>query len=112
MKPLISFLWVLLLAAGVNAQSSSNTKATATEDEASAGSIAVLVGAGDIASCDDLKGAEATANLLDRIPGTVFAVGDLAYPDGSDEQFAKCYGRTKMQVAISNDSHARKRTLV
>jgi hypothetical protein len=52
---------------------------------------AVLVGAGDIASCDDLHGAEATAKLLENIPGTVLAVGDLAYPDGSDEQFAKCY---------------------
>ena len=54
----------------------------------------VLVGAGDIASCDDLAGAEATAALIEKIPGTVFAVGDLAYPDGSDEQFAECYGRT------------------
>jgi len=54
----------------------------------------VLVGAGDIASCDDLTGAQATAKLIDKIPGTVFAVGDLAYPDGSDEQFAKCYGPT------------------
>src|SRR5438876_8730352 len=51
----------------------------------------VLVGAGDIASCDDLAGAQATAKLIDKIPGTVFAVGDLAYPDGRDEQFAKCY---------------------
>lgn len=54
----------------------------------------VFVGAGDIASCDDLSGAEATAKLIDKIPGTVFAVGDLAYPEGSDEQFAKCYGPT------------------
>jgi len=54
----------------------------------------VLVGAGDIASCDDLAGAEATAKLIDKIPGTVFAAGDLAYPDGSEEQFAKCYGPT------------------
>jgi hypothetical protein len=61
---------------------------------------AVLVGAGDIASCDDLKGAEATAKLLDGIPGTVFAVGDLAYPDGSDEQFAKCYGPTWERSAV------------
>jgi hypothetical protein len=52
------------------------------------------VGAGDIASCDDLSGAYATAKLIEKIPGTVFAVGDLAYPDGSDEQFAKCYGPT------------------
>lgn len=54
----------------------------------------MLVGAGDIASCDDLRGAEATAKLIEKIPGTVFAAGDLAYPDGSDEQFAKCYGPT------------------
>lgn len=54
----------------------------------------VLVGAGDIASCDDLAGAFATAKLIENIPGTVFAAGDLAYPDGSDEQFAKCYGPT------------------
>jgi len=54
----------------------------------------VPVGAGDIASCDDLAGAEATAKLIDKIPGKVFAVGDLAYPDGSDEQFAKCYAPT------------------
>lgn len=54
----------------------------------------VLVGAGDISDCADLAGAEATAKLIDKIPGTVFAVGDLAYPDGSDEQFAKCYGPT------------------
>ena len=57
-------------------------------------SVPVLVGAGDIASCDDLSGAEATAKLIENIPGTVFAAGDLAYPDGSDEQFAKCYGPT------------------
>jgi len=54
----------------------------------------VLVGAGDIASCDDIAGAEATAKLIEKIPGTVIAVGDLAYPDGSDEQFANCYAPT------------------
>src|SRR5438477_11535750 len=54
----------------------------------------VLVGAGDIASCDDLAGAQATAKLIDNIPGTVFTAGDTAYPDGSDEDFTKCYGPT------------------
>ena len=54
----------------------------------------VFVGAGDIASCDELAGAYATAKLIERIPGTVFAAGDLAYPDGSDEQFANCYDPT------------------
>jgi hypothetical protein len=54
---------------------------------------AVLVGAGDIADCRDLSGAEATAKLLDKIPGTVMAVGDLAYPDGTAANFA-CYDKT------------------
>jgi hypothetical protein len=54
---------------------------------------AILVGAGDIADCRDLVGAEATAKLLEQIPGTVMAVGDLAYPDGSKENFA-CYDKT------------------
>ena len=54
---------------------------------------AVLVGAGDIADCKNLAGAEATAKLLDQIPGTVMAVGDLAYPDGSKENFV-CYDKT------------------
>jgi acid phosphatase type 7 len=53
----------------------------------------VLVGAGDIADCADLSGAAATAKLLQKIPGTVIAVGDLAYPDGSKENFA-CYNQT------------------
>src|SRR6266853_1756383 len=61
---------------------------------AASASDPVLVGAGDIASCDALAGAEATAKLIDKIPGTVFAAGDLAYPDGSAEDFANCYGPT------------------
>ncbi len=54
---------------------------------------AILVGAGDVADCKDLSGAEATARLLDQIPGTVMVVGDLAYPDGSKENFT-CYDKT------------------
>lgn len=68
--------------------SSSQTKSTNNAQDP------VLVGAADIASCDDLSGAEATAKLIGKIPGTVFAAGDLAYPDGSDENFAKCYDPT------------------
>jgi hypothetical protein len=53
----------------------------------------VLIGAGDIADCSDLSGAEATAKLLEANPGTVMALGDLAYPNGTPEDF-KCYDRT------------------
>lgn len=54
----------------------------------------VLVGAGDIADCADLSGAEATAKLLETIQGEVFTVGDDAYPAGTKEQFDNCYDKT------------------
>ena len=53
----------------------------------------ILVGAGDIASCR-YDHDEATAKLLDSIPGTVFTTGDNAYPNGTPDQFARCYGPT------------------
>jgi acid phosphatase type 7 len=69
---------------------------------------AILVGAGDIADCKDLSGAEATAKLLEAIPGTVMAVGDLAYPDGTKENF-DCYertwGRVKSRTRPSPGNH-------
>jgi hypothetical protein len=52
----------------------------------------VLVGAGDIASCKNPEGAQATAKLIEKIPGTVFAAGDLAYEKGSPQEFKNCYG--------------------
>ncbi len=53
----------------------------------------VLVGAGDIASCDS-KGDTATAKLLGSIPGTVFTAGDNAYQEGTLYQFNHCYDPT------------------
>jgi hypothetical protein len=54
----------------------------------------ILVGAGDIASCKSPEGARATAKLIEQIPGTVFAAGDLAYESGSPDEFEFCYGPT------------------
>lgn len=69
---------------------------------------AILVGAGDIADCKDLTGAEATAKLLDHVSGTVMAVGDLAYPDGSKENFTcydKTWGRAKSRTRPAAGNH-------
>jgi hypothetical protein len=63
---------------------------------------AVLVGAGDIASCAS-TGDEATATLLDGIAGTVYTLGDNVYDSGTATEFTNCYqpswgrhlGRTK-----------------
>ena len=51
----------------------------------SASGPVTLVGAGNIAKCGQ-PGAGATANLLDAIPGTVFADGDNAYDNGTPTQ--------------------------
>lgn len=68
---------------------------------------AVMVGAGDIAY--DSPGAEQTAKLLDKIPGTVFALGDNAYQEGTPEQFAKYYhptwGRHKARTRPAIGNH-------
>ena len=56
---------------------------------------AVLIGAGDVANCGiDLRRAEQTAEIMDTIPGSVMAIGDLAYPHGSASDYANCYDPT------------------
>src|SRR5215831_12771499 len=93
MKFAITLVWVftgIAIAQNASIASSSKVSGAGKADDP----VAVLVGAGDVASCDDLAGAKATAKLIENIPGTVFVVGDLAYPDGSEEQFTKCYDPT------------------
>ena len=53
----------------------------------------VPVGAGKIGTCAG-TGDEATAKLLDVIPGTVFTVGDNAYQNGTAAEFDGCYDPT------------------
>jgi hypothetical protein len=60
---------------------------------ASVGTAQILVGAGDISRCDS-ESDEATAKLLDAIPGTVFTLGDNAYELGSAVDFTNCYEPT------------------
>ncbi len=75
--------------------------------------VAVLgwgfVGAGDIASCGSAGRDEETAELLDAIGGTVFTLGDNAYPDGTAANFADCYeptwGRHKARTRPSPGNH-------
>ena len=51
----------------------------------------MLVGAGDIAGCNN-PGDETTAALLDQIPGTVFTAGDNVYPTATLDLYNACYG--------------------
>jgi acid phosphatase type 7 len=68
----------------------------------------VLIGTGDIASCQSL-GDEATAARLDEVNGTVFTAGDNAYFHGTAEEFNECYapswGRHKWRTRPAPGNH-------
>lgn len=51
----------------------------------------VVLAAGDIANCRREED-EATAALAASAPGTILVLGDAAYPDGSEEDFGRCFG--------------------
>jgi acid phosphatase type 7 len=68
---------------------------------------ATFVGAGDIALCPGAS--DRTAALLDTIGGTVFTLGDNAYPNGGNGEFNDCYdrswGRHKGRTTPSPGNH-------
>jgi hypothetical protein len=108
MKSMKLGVWVLvgmglavLLSVGVLGPEESVNAQVVTEDP-------VFVGAGDIASCTS-TGDEATANLLDTIPGTVYTTGDNAYESGTASEFENCYdpswGRHKARTRPAVGNH-------
>ena len=94
----IFFVCSLLVPTGALAQKQQQPLTVAQESarikKSSSFTTFVLVGAGDIASCQSLDGAEATTKLIESIPGEVFAAGDLAYERGTAEEFRNCYDKT------------------
>jgi hypothetical protein len=68
----------------------------------------MLVGAGDIAVCGSTND-DATSNLLVGISGTVFTLGDNAYPNGSLSDYANCYngswGRVQSRTMPTPGNH-------
>ena len=103
-----SVFWPLY-AADLSRTTAAAKRAKSNRSGIAASTDPVLVGAGDIASCDDLSGAKATAELLDHIAGTIFANGDLAYPAGTEQQFHDCYdptwGRFKVRTRPAPGNH-------
>jgi acid phosphatase type 7 len=73
-----------------------------------AGSDPTLLAVGDIADCDS-DGDEATAALLDHLPGIVAALGDTVYDSGTAQEFADCYdptwGRHKSRTRPAVGNH-------
>jgi acid phosphatase type 7 len=73
-------------------------------------SNATLIAAGDIAQCSSSND-EATAALVDGIPGTVAVLGDNAYNDGSLAEYTNCYGpswgqhKARTRPAVGNHEY-------
>jgi len=101
-------LVALVLAAAGGCGSDSPTSPGSPITPTPPGASAVIVGAGDIAECG-VPGATATAQLLDGIGGTVVALGDNAYPDGSAANYADCFaptwGRHKSRIRPIPGNH-------
>jgi hypothetical protein len=68
----------------------------------------VLLAAGDIGLCGS-RGAAQTGEMLDGLEGTILAVGDLAYPHGTPDDFINCYdpvwGRHKARTKPAPGNH-------
>ena len=68
----------------------------------------VILAAGDIADCDTPDD-EATADLLDDLPGTILTLGDTVYPSATEATFAQCFdpswGRHRDRIRPAAGNH-------
>jgi hypothetical protein len=108
-KPITTLLALVLIAAPVLSSRSDQPPAPPSGQPPAASDEVVFVGAGDIANCDLITGARATAALLDGIEGAVFTLGDHAYLRGTDTEFRRCYeptwGRHKARTHPTTGNH-------
>lgn len=80
-------------ASGSPTSSASASGSASASPAASPSPEAVLVGAGDIATCSG-EGDSATASIIEGIDGAVFTAGDNAYENGTSDDFRDCYDPT------------------
>jgi acid phosphatase type 7 len=86
----------------------STTTVTTGDDATFEGEGAFLYAVGDIADCTT-DADEATAAVLDGTEGPIATLGDNAYPNGTSEEFERCFepgwGRHKHRVRPSPGNH-------
>jgi hypothetical protein len=67
-----------------------------------------LIAVGDVASCSSQED-EATAVIVDGIPGTIILAGDIVYESGTAQEFSDCYdpswGRHKARTHPAPGNH-------
>lgn len=76
-------------ALGCAEQHGSETAPTAATAEAT--QPAIILATGDIAGCADHYKDEVTAEMVADMPGTILALGDVVYQNGTRWQFRNCY---------------------
>jgi 3',5'-cyclic AMP phosphodiesterase CpdA len=98
---------VCLLAAGASFTACGGGGTTPVEPEPPLPAEVIMV-AGNIATCGTTND-EATSAILDTLQGTVFTLGDNAFPDGSVEAYSTCYepswGRHKPRTYAALGNH-------
>lgn len=81
---------------------------TASDPDGTPEKRETLIAAADVAACNS-EGDEATAALVDTIPGTIILAGDLAYESGTALEFANCYepswGRHRSRTRPAPGNH-------
>jgi 3',5'-cyclic AMP phosphodiesterase CpdA len=67
-----------------------------------------LVAAGDVGGCNATAD-EATARLLDRLPGTIALLGDSVYERGTPSEYRRCFAwarhRSRIRPAVGNHEY-------
>ena len=103
--------YALSLTGRASTGTTANDTATAFVDVP--GTSQVLIGAGDIGECDKVHSGN-TAAVIDTIVGTVFTLGDNAYPNGQLTDFtrtdgpgcwANTWGRFKKRIHPTPGNH-------
>ncbi len=79
---------LLLLAAVTTACSEPNVGLE--DDDDPLGEAVFITAVADVAGCNS-QGDEATAAIVDTLPGIVIMAGDIAYESGTRQQFDDCY---------------------
>ena len=87
-------LAITLIAALVACGEQPGSEMAPTGVTAEAVAPATILAAGDIAGCMKRNQDEVTAEMVADMPGTILALGDVVYENGTRWQFANCYDPT------------------